>query len=415
MNNRFSKLATIATIVGVLSVVAITGDKPVLAQSAGSTSAATSQAILVNGQPFFPFGFYGLTWSTPLADRIAALDTIAANGFNTLVAEDISTPSFGSLLDRAQEKNLKVIVGGSSLPDDQYITATVNTYKLKPAVLGWSLFDDADSFAASQLQQRNQVVKALDTQHFTYAPLTGYTAQRRQEKGPYLNATDVSSIQLYPITPLPDYYFEYGGNPLEESFRTAEQYVQAAAALGKPFITNPQTFKWWVPEARYPTVAELRNMIYGQLMAGAKGIISYDFSTDLLTNQTALWNEYVALKSDVLGPLNGALLNGTRRQRPTENPNLQVTTWAYNNDLYVAALNTSLTETANVQIPLPSTYLGASMPNSPRFPTSVVASGGQVRGLLGPTEVVAFKITGSTEPTLRPPVVTPATPRRSRR
>jgi hypothetical protein len=409
MRERVSRRrrAWIAAASATLAVLLGTRQDMAVAQQAGSTSSITSTAILVDGQPFFPVGFYGLNWSLPLSDRIAALDTIAAAGFNTIVAEDIGTPSFGSLLDRAQEKNIRVMVGGSSLPDNQYIVSTVNSYKLKPAVLAWSLFDDADSFDATQLQQRSQIVKSIDAQHFTFAPLTGYTPQRRQDKAPYIAATDLSSLQMYPITPLPDYYFEYGGNPLLESFRATEQYVQAAAQTGKPFITNPQTFRWNVPGGRYPTVKELRNMVYGQLMAGAKGIISYDFSNDLVTNQPALWSEYIALKSDVLGPLNGALLRGVRRQQPTGNPNLFVTTWTYNSDLYVMALNASLTESVDVSIPLQSIYLGRSTPISPRFSNTVTAGGGQIRGVLPPTEVVAFKVGGSSEPTFPPRATVP--------
>jgi hypothetical protein len=133
MRERVSRRrrAWIAAASATLAVLLGTRQDMAVAQQAGSTSSITSTAILVDGQPFFPVGFYGLNWSLPLSDRIAALDTIAAAGFNTIVAEDIGTPSFGSLLDRAQEKNIRVMVGGSSLPDNQYIVSTVNSYKLK--------------------------------------------------------------------------------------------------------------------------------------------------------------------------------------------------------------------------------------------------------------------------------------------
>ncbi len=374
------------------------------AQQVGSRTTSNATGIQVNGQPFFPVGFYGLTWSLPFSERMAALDAIAGGGFNTIAAEDISTPTFGQFLDRAQQQNVKVMVGGSSLLDNQFIVATVTTYREHPAVLGWSLFDDADDGKVSEagLLQRSNLVKSLDSQHFTYAPLTGYTPARRQAKAGFIAGSDVSSLQMYPITPLPDYYFQYGGNPLAESFRATEQYVQAAAQQGKPFVSNAQTFRWGTPTGRYPTVLELRNMFYGQLMAGTKGIISYDFSFDLLNNQPALWNEYRALAADVLGPMNEPILKGEMVRVPTGVADIEITTWRLNGDLYVGILNTSLTVSHAVDLPLQSQYLGQGTPISPRL-AGLAVSGGRVSGTLGATEVAVYKVSGNAEPTLPPP------------
>ena len=166
---------------------------------------------MINGQDFFPVGFYGIHFSDTYDNRISCLNTISASGFNTVVLEDISTDNFRGLLERSAELgNVKVLVGlgreSTQSETDIYIQNSVKAYKDKPAVLGWIVSDDADdgSHPISDLIHRNNLIKSIDPDHDTFLSLTGYYFNRRQDKGLYSDITSVG-LQMYPITPLSDY------------------------------------------------------------------------------------------------------------------------------------------------------------------------------------------------------------------
>lgn len=368
--------------------------------SSTGTSIDANRNVIVNGAKFFPVGFYGLNWREPFAERITALKRIAEAGFNTMFAEDVSTPQFGELLDEAERLNVKILVGSSSLQDNQYIGATVDKYKLKPAVLGWSLFDDADDgkITAGQLKARSDFVKSKDANHFTFSTLTGYYTSRRAAKNNWLQAADASGLQMYPITTLPDYSFDYGGNPLTESYRVSLDYALAAEQLGKAFIVNAQTFNWRTPTSRYPTPQEFRNMFYGQIMAGAKGIISYEYTSDLYDNQRPLWDEFAALKNDVLGPLKEPILNGTLTRKSTADPELYYAYWEHAEALYLVILNTSINAEKQVSISVPPSYKGALEPLAARLPSTMRLSNNIVSGTIGATDVQVYKIAAASAP-----------------
>jgi len=123
---------------------------------------AKQKNITVDGQNFFPIGFYGIHVSDTYENRIACMNTLSANGFNTVVLEDIWTDNFGSFLDHAEQLgNLKVMVGlgteSTQSETDVYIQNSVNAYKNKPALLGWIVSDDADDgkHPISDLAYRN--------------------------------------------------------------------------------------------------------------------------------------------------------------------------------------------------------------------------------------------------------------------
>jgi hypothetical protein len=368
--------------------------------SAGTSSIDANGNVIADGAKFFPIGFYGPTWRQPFAERMAALNTIAQAGFNTMFAEDISTNQFGELLDEAARLNMKILVGSSSLTDNQYIGATVDNYKSKPAVLAWSLFDDADDgkVSAEQLKARSDFVKRQDANRFTYSTLTGYYTSRRNAKSEWLQAADASSLQMYPIATLPDYSFDYGGNPLTESYRVSLDYALAAEKIGKAFIVNAQTFSWGTPTSRYPTPKEFRNMFYGHIMAGAKGIISFDYSNYLFDTQKPLWNEYVALKDDVLGTLKAPILNGVLTRKSTADTELNYSYWEYANELYLAVLNTSQNTTKPVSITLPPAYAGTLTPLIARLPATLQLANGVLSGNIGAADVQVVKISRSQTP-----------------
>jgi lysophospholipase L1-like esterase len=401
-------VSALALVCSVLFSGAVRSDAQV---SPSASSIDDRGNVVLNGNAFFPFGFYGLPWRQPLAEQKEAMKLMAAGGFNTVVAEDIATNNFGELLDEASTLGMYVLVGSSSLPDNQYIGATVSKYATHPAVLGWSLFDDADDGTVSiaQLKERSDFVKSKDAKHFTFAPLTGYYSDRRIGRDAPIASTDASSLQMYPITPLQDYSFDSDGNPLAESYRRMRAYVVSAERQGKAMLANAQTFKWTSPGSRYPTVAELRNMVFGQVMAGAKGILSYDFSLDLYNEQRPLFDEYAAIGNDIQTVLKEPILIGERTVNDSD-PNLVVTTWTYQNDLYVGVLNTSTTSEQFVDVPI-SVARGATMtPVSDRLSNTMTFANGRVAGTLAAMDVQMHKVSGSASPpTTFPSTISPTT------
>lgn len=355
-----------------------------------------SGTFVVDGQKFFPLGFYGVQWRQPFADRLKALVTIGDAGFNTMVAEDISTDAFGDLLDEAERRKVKVLVGSASLDDLQYIGATVDKYKAKPSVLGWSLFDDADNGALSisSLKERSDYVKAKDPDHVTFSSLTGYYTGRRNAKNDWISASDSSGLQMYPIGPPSDFSYDYGGDPLVESYRVTRDYVEASEQVRKPFVVSSQMYNWegnGGVGSRYPTGKELRNMVYGQIMAGAKGIASFEYTNDLFDNQKELWNEYVAVKNDVVNLLWSPILEGKLTRSDASTNGVVYSIWEYKNECIVAILNTSSSEAKEARVPLPSTCARQSSSLVARLPSTMQLENATLQGTIDRADVQVYK------------------------
>ncbi len=360
--------------------------------------------IVVNGNKFFPFGFYGVNWRQPFSERMKGLQNIGNSGFNTMLAEDIATNEFGSLLDEAARLNVKMLIGFPSLSGNEgresipYIVETVNKYKSKAAVLGWSMFDDSDDgrLTPSSLRELNDVAKSNDPAHITFSTLTGYYTKRRDEKSQWLAGSDASGLQMYSINPPGDYSFDYGGNALTESFNVSRDYVVAAEQAQKAMIINSQTFSWegQSSNSRYPTKAELRNMILGQIIAGAKGIVGFVYSQELF-DQKDLWNELVAIKDDALTTLNGPILNGTLTRKTTSDIDLNYSYWEYQGTCYVGILNTSYTASKQVNISLPSQCAGSISSPVSRLPNTMQLNGSNLSGTIGATEVEIYRVGGN--------------------
>ncbi|PNY79666.1 NPCBM/NEW2 domain-containing protein [Deinococcus koreensis] len=358
--------------------------------------------IVVDGQRFFPFGFYGVNWRQPFAERLTGLRNIGGSGFNTMLAEDISTNEFGTLLDEANRLKVKMLVGFPSLSGNRglesvpYLQQSIEQYRFKPAVLGWSLYDDSDDgrLSPDSLRQLNSAAKAKDPSHLTFSTLTGYYTARRAQKGQWLTASDTSGLQMYPIDPPGDYAYDYGGNPLTESYNVSRDYVVAAEQAGKAMIINSQTFRWERDGTRYPTRAELRNMVYGQLFAGAKGIVGFVYSQELF-DQKELWNELVALKDDVLITLRGPILAGRLTRRATADRELNYAYWEYQGACYVGILNTSYSSAKQVDLTLPPQCEGALSAPVSRLPSTMQKTSSTLRGTVAPTDVQVYRVGGT--------------------
>jgi hypothetical protein len=129
-------------------------------------------------------------------------------------------------------------------------------------------------------------------------------------------------------------------------------YDHAYRELG-PFIANPQSFAF--TGGRYPTPPESRNMLFGALVAGAKGIIYYAFYDDhgLLPEQSpTLWAELKKQTAE-LTAVTPFLTNGARTRLDTRLAHVHAAYWRLGTEVLAVVLNTDRSRSYDVAIGLP--------------------------------------------------------------
>ena len=384
-----------------------------------STSSVDEQGYLLrNGQRFFPIGSYSITFRAPFEERREALLRVGEAGFNLAYLSTINQYRYNDLLDLADSLGVSIIGGftkweGPALEEE--IRQTAQRYRDYPALLGWQLLDDGDDawnlerdgkikagvndtlWTTEEIRRRERSVKRADPNHVTYQTLTGYYPSRRAAAERYVPLSDVSAVQIYPIESLPDYDVT-DANALTQTYYRTLRYVQVAEANRRPMFLNLQTFKWddRSPNARYPTPRELRNMSYSGLAAGIKGILSYDFSLDLYENQRPLWNEFVAIKDDILAH-DAFYLNGALTRYDTGDATLVASYYEHQDQLLLIVVNTHYDQAKEVTIMLPDDYASAT-PLAERMPATLMLNKNEVTGKVAPQAVQAYVLTRQADP-----------------
>ncbi|KQQ97822.1 hypothetical protein ASF71_14465 [Deinococcus sp. Leaf326] len=260
---------------------------------------ASGGRVLVNGRPFFPFGFYHISWAdqgTPQT-RLDDLDTLADAGFNVMLTEPVreAETEMPPLLARAQRRGVMILAHGIQ-------PRFVRELAGQPALLGFTLMDD------SNYNSTPPAVADLQATYKALAPdkLTGITlavANDRPESG-FFGVSDSVSNMSYPIGGTDEIAVVYG---------VMRQTVVQAARRGVVPLATLQTFAW--PGQRRPTPAELRNMTYQAVVAGVKGVVYYSYRSggNRVTDDGPLWQETrnLAAEMRVLSP---TLLSAGRRE-----------------------------------------------------------------------------------------------------
>ncbi|MBM4050450.1 MAG: hypothetical protein FJ279_35595, partial [Planctomycetes bacterium] len=251
--------------------------------------------LLVDGQPFFPLGWYtGAGPKSPLA--LKDLEDLSGGPFNCVMNYGVNAGSLDDIrayLDAAQRLGVKVIYSikdfyegtqyfqkrvGPFEGEDAMTRGVVEAFKGHPAVLAWYLNDELPPSYLPRLRARYQLVKELDPDHPTW--IVHYYSDAKS-LAPYADTTDVLGVDPYPIASKPVTY-------VSTMVKAANQAVRGHRGLW----VVPQAFAWWqcVPELRQkkrpptaeelekkraPTIPEMRCMTYLALIHGAKGIIYY--------------------------------------------------------------------------------------------------------------------------------------------
>ncbi|MEF2277593.1 hypothetical protein V3W47_04720 [Deinococcus sp. YIM 134068] len=255
--------------------------------------------LLVNGRPFFPFGFYHLAWAEDgtAQGRLDDLREIGRGGFNVVWTEPLSgAQEFGPLLEAARRSGVYVVA-------HELAPAAAREVAAHPALLGFTLMDDSNRQSTPRaIRQLQREYKRLAPRKLTYISLS--VGVDRPERA-FFGVSDAVGNQSYPV-----------GDPVDRIgvvYPAMRQTVLSAARRGVVPIANLQTFAW---ERRdLPSEAEVRNMTYQALMAGVKGVVYYAYRTEGhdIGEDPAAWRAAQVLAGEVrtLAP---TLLDGKRTE-----------------------------------------------------------------------------------------------------
>ncbi|WP_407541855.1 hypothetical protein Q0M94_20465 (plasmid) [Deinococcus radiomollis] len=331
-------------------------------------------SIRVNGQAFFPFGFYHISWADEgtAGQRLNDLNTIANAGFNVMLTEPIkdTNQEMLPLLKLAEQKKLFILAHNVQ-------PTSVKLLAQQPSLLGFTLMDDSNYNSSPAVVARLQdTYKSLAPHKLTSITLA--VASDRPESG-FFGVSDSVSNMSYPIG---------GTDELGVIYQVMRQTVKESQARGVVPLASLQTFAW--PQRRWPSGPELRNMTFQAVMAGIKGIAYYSYRSDgnLITDHPDLWDTAQSMAQQVR-QLSPSLLNGERRElKPDgQNPSLLAVEFLGPSARYLIALNTSSQAQAF------GMTLSDTRTLRPLFSDSgMVFNSGRLKGTMGPLAVQVYEV-----------------------
>lgn len=332
---------------------------------------------VVNGRPFFPFGWYHVSWSFSAEERLACLREVAAGGFNVIHAGIKDLGEWETLLDEAEKLGVYVCTEFGVDP-----LQVIHRYKDKPAVLTWNPGDEPDGagVAPEEMQRRHDSFKLADPDHPTYMTLCVPSTYAR-----YVGCAEIIAPDPYPINRT---------NPSTVPVYTTLSAARSEASkYGRPVWGILQCFGYETGSWRVPTFAECRNMTYLALLAGVKGIIYYTFADSgfRVTEHPELWAGMQTLPPEIKA-LEPALLDGKLEKLETGLEDVFAGAWTVGNRVIICVVNTSPTEARTVAILLPAGAVGEARPMFAGHPASLAARDGQLTGSVGPLDVQVYEI-----------------------
>lgn len=335
---------------------------------------------IVNDKSFFPFGFYYISSSDPkVQDLIEDMRDIAAVGFNTIHASANEVNSHEIFLNEAARLGIYVI-------SEQGIGLLnmINSFKKKPAALGWNIADDVDNgkLLPQEVLKVHQQAKLADPHHITY--ISGYSDKIKQ----FGNCADVVAMQSYPI-----------GNGDEEISVTYDRVSltrDAVSPYGKAVYANVQSFAWPNKKQgeshliRVPTFDEVRNMTYQALLGGAKGIIYYAYHDGdwHLSSHPALWTGMKTLVPEIKA-ISSIVLNGVLNIIDVGVEKVVAGMWMERNQALIVIVNRSY-DPKEVSISF-SKNISHVKPIFQNHPSTLVLNANRLSGVLKPLDVVVYQ------------------------
>lgn len=299
--------------------------------------------LIVDGLPFFPFGFYCYS---PVQPTLAEEEV--ARGFNLMSPYQSNDPATvderRQYMDRVAELGMKVhfqllrVAGGGGVASGTaqdtsaarrraWLRAEVETFRDHPALLAWYISDEPTGHGATpeELEAASAIVRELDPYHPVTIVFVNPGAAAR-----FAGAMDLAMTDPYPIPTNPP------GN-VAGAVRT----VRDAVTPRIPLWLVPQAFggnEWW---SREPTAAELRLMTWIGIVEGATGVqyfIRHGLSGFPKSPDTWAAASRAALEVAALTPY--LLSPEARPEVDTGDETLPAAAWRDGADVVVAIVNT---------------------------------------------------------------------------
>lgn len=311
----------------------------------GEVALRPDGVLLRNGQPFFPFGVYHVSWAGDAERRLADMREIAAAGFNVMHAAISGEDRV--FLDEAQRLAIAIL---AEVDDPDGTTEVASKFKDHPAIFAWLAADDADNGKRrpEEVAAIHHELLAVSPRRFTYISC-GYP----QRFGAFMDAASLVGIQTYPVA----------NEPLSSTDYVLSAAFRAGSAAQRPIIANLQAFAW--KDQRAPTPVEIRNMTYQALINGVRGILYYTYfdQTWDMRQHPLLWAEMKRLAAEIriLTPF---VLNGKRSKLNTGGDDLIAGQWMNGDRAIIVVVNTTeATKTVSLDLPQPLVGLQPLFPD----------------------------------------------------
>ncbi len=305
-----------------------------------------SRGLIVDGKPFFPFGFYihrGRYYDQDDPEYVLRLE--GAHGFNMICVyhnfpmdfRREVRPTTTEFLDRAEATGFRMHYDVRQITDQEPSeeTATrlaedVKAHRDDPALLCWYLSDEpaARGNPPEQFEAHNRQMKQLDPYHPTTMV---FCAPHRAHE--YADGMDILMVDPYPI----DRW------PVTRVADTVDM-VRDATAGQMPIWCVPQAFGGGEAWSREPSWREQRCMTYMAIAHGATGI-QYFIRRPPHTSpyNDAMWAECRKMGREIR-ELTPALLSHEPNPEiaPVEpTSDLHLTARTYNGHAYVLCVNSA--------------------------------------------------------------------------
>jgi hypothetical protein len=334
---------------------------------------------MVDGKPFFPLGFYHVSWSFPAEDRLQFLREVAAAGFNTVHASLKQMDEWDAFLTEAERLNVKVI---TEFGVD--MTAAITRYRGRQAVLAWNPGDEPDGsgIPPEEMLARHNRIKDADPDVPTYMTLCVPSAYQK-----YSAMAEVIAPDPYPI--------RYAAAATAPVFEMISQAVQVATPLGRPIWAIPQAFGYAQEKNswRVPTFAEERNMTYLALLAGAKGLVYYTYRDPFfdMRESPELWEGMKTLPAEIaaLAPF---LLNGQRATLDAGYKDVFAGHWTTAGRHVLCVVNASTTEARELGLALPAGVSGKATSLFAAYPGTLEVRDGRLSGSIEALAVAVLEV-----------------------
>ncbi len=208
--------------------------------------------FLVGGKPYVQHSF-GLEFVRDLA----ILDAVARWGFRDICIQfypGMTTDRLREILDRCAAAGLRIIPWMDGRMSRDEFRAHVTALREHPALLCWYVYDEPSGDRFAEADARVALARELDPAHPAFV---NYLPDRLENQ-----TGDIYSTDVYPIP---------HGRPMD-AITAVGRMAAAAAREHKPVWMWLQGtgYAYWM--AREPTPRELSCMVYGSLLAGARGI-----------------------------------------------------------------------------------------------------------------------------------------------